>query len=144
MPRSESACIPPGPSQWSTVLSSPSLIPSRSRLYKWGPCSYQGYQFVWSIRSVRVRTTILSSPRLRVTLLLFAHAFRSCAFISFLPQRAEKHRRWAEGRRDERRRFCLRRKWSVWRKEGGNKMWIRRKVQWWRGTDSRCYCFKKT
>lgn len=83
------------------LLSSLSLIPSSTGLYKWGPCSYQGYQFVWNIRPVRVRAVILSGPRLLVSplLLCFTHAFHSRAFISFLSQWAEKHRRRAEGKK---------------------------------------------
>lgn len=104
VPRSQCACIPPEQSQWSPVLSALSLIPSSTRLYKWSPCSYQGYQLVWNIRPVRVRTMILSSPRLLVTLLLlyFTHAFHSCAFISFLSRRAEKHSRSAKGKKRRR------------------------------------------
>lgn len=52
---------------------------------------------------------ILSSPRLLVTLLLlyFTHGFHSCAFISFLSQRAEKHSGELKGKRDElKRRLC--------------------------------------
>lgn len=99
VPHSHCACIPPEQSQWSDVLSALSLIPPSTRLYKWGPCSYQGYQFVWNIRPVRVRAMILSSPRLPVTLLLllyFTHAFHSCAFISFPSRWADTHNQSAE------------------------------------------------
>lgn len=92
VPRSQWTCIPPERSQCSAALSSLSLMPSSTWLYKWGPCCYQGYQFVWNLRPVRVRTAILSSRRLCFTLLLlcFTHVFHSCAFISFLSQWAKK------------------------------------------------------
>lgn len=74
--------------QCSAALSSLSLMPSSTWLYKWGPCSYQGYQIVWNLRTVRVRAAILSSRRLRFTplRLYFTRTFYSCAFISFSPQ----------------------------------------------------------
>lgn len=106
-PHSQWSCIPPERSQCSAALSSRSLIPGSTWLYKWGPCCYQGYQFVWNLRPVRVRTVILSSRWLCFTLLLlyFTHAFHFCAFISFRSQWAENHSRGTKGgKRDERRR----------------------------------------